>query len=268
MQVFTPSNKFCPFSFVQENIPKTLKQIFVIAFLLFQSVTVLMAQYRKPNILNDPDYDVGNPLKFGFSLGINIMDFDIKNSKKTETDQDGTFQYFADVSHVSPGLNVNAICDLRLTENVHLRFLPGYAFGQRNLDFYRVTSDTIFLETTMKMESSYIEFPLSIKYLSQRASNIRPYLIFGGNYRIDLAAYKRIKIEKGVLVRLEKSNLYYEVGFGIDFFLNYFKFSTEIKWSGGILNGLSNDYVEGAEKYRNAIDKLQSNLIVIAFHFE
>ncbi|MGE0077278.1 MAG: outer membrane beta-barrel protein [Bacteroidales bacterium] len=246
-----------------------LKKLGAILFLIITSISILQAQYRRPIILNDPDYDVSKPLRFGFSLGFNIMDLDVNNSNKTEIAEDGTeFQYFADVTHINPGINVNAICDLRLTENIHLRFLPGYAFGQRNLDYYKVESDKTTLETTMTLESSFIELPLSIKYLSQRSSNIRPYLIFGGNYRIDLAAYKRLKVEKGVLVRLEKTDLYYEVGFGIDFFLNYFKFSTEIKWSAGLFNAMSNDYAEGAENYRYAIDKMQSRMIVIAFHFE
>lgn len=246
-----------------------LKRFFLIVFFSLMLISILQAQYRRPIILNDPDYDVNKPLNFGFSLGINIMDFDIKNSNKFETDNDGnSFQYFADITHVSPGLNVNAICDLRLTENLHLRFLPGYAFGQRNLDFYKVANDSTALETTMKMESSFIDLPLGFKYVSQRSNNVRPYLYFGGNYRIDLAAYKRLKIDKGVLIRLEKSDFYYEIGFGIDFFLTYFKFSTEIKWSAGINNALSKDYAEGAENYKNAIDMMRSKMIVIAFHFE
>lgn len=230
---------------------------------------MLLAQIKRPVILNDPDYDVSKPLKFGFSLGINVMDFDIKNSKTFETNENGTqFQYFTEVTHVNPGLNVNAICDLRFTENLHLRFLPGYSFGQRNLDFFKVDGDKTTLETTMNIESSFIELPLSIKYLSQRHNNVRPYLILGGNYRIDLAAYKRLKVEKGVLVRLQKSDFYYEIGFGVDFYLNYFKFSTEIKWSAGIFDAISDDYAEGAENYRYAIDNMRSQMIVISFHFE
>lgn len=246
-----------------------MKKFVLIVLFSLISGSLLLAQIKRPVILNDPDYDVSKPLKFGFSLGLNIMDLDIKNSNKTEVAEDGTeFQYFTDVTNITPGLNVNAICDLRLTENLHLRFLPGYSFGQRNLDFYRIEDNKSTLETSMKLESSFIELPLSIKYLSQRHNNIRPYLIFGGNYRIDLAAYKRLKVENGVLVRLQKTDFYYEVGFGIDFFLNYFKFSTEIKWSAGIFNAISNDYAEGAENYRYAIDKMRSQLIVISFHFE
>jgi len=246
-----------------------LKRVVLIVFLVFVPVFMLFAQYRRPIILNDPDYDVGKPLRFGFSLGINVMDLDIKNSNKTEIAEDGTeFQYFTEVTHITPGLNVNAICDLRLTENLHLRFLPGYSFGQRNLDYYKIETNKKTLETTMNLESSFIELPLGFKYLSQRHNNFRPYLLLGGNYRIDLAAYKRLKVEKGVLVRLEKSDFYYEIGFGIDFFLTYFKFSTEIKWSAGLMNAISNDYAEGAENYRNAIESMRSKMIVISFHFE
>lgn len=246
-----------------------MKRFLLIVFFLLISGSLLLAQIKRPVILNDPDYDVSKPLKFGFSLGLNMMDLDIRNSNKLETDEDGkTFQYFSEVTHINPGLNVNAICDLRLTENFHLRFLPGYSFGQRNVDFFRVDSDKSTLETTMNIESSFIEMPLGVKYQSQRFNNVRPYLLFGGNYRIDLAAYKRLKVEKGVLIRLEKSDFYYEIGFGVDFFLTYFKFSAEIKWSSGIFNAISNDFAEGAENYRNAIDHMRSQLIIISFHFE
>ncbi|HOW21234.1 MAG: outer membrane beta-barrel protein [Bacteroidales bacterium] len=246
-----------------------MKKIFVVIAVIWCSVTAAQAQYRKPNILNDPDYDVGKPLRFGFSIGINIMDFDIKNSSVPELNADSSqFQYFTEVTHINPGLNVNAISDLRLAENFHLRFLPGYSFGQRNLDFFKVENGRVTHETTMDIESNFIDLPLGIKYLAERTSNIRPYLYVGGDYRIDLAAYKRLKVEKGILVRLQKQDFYYEFGFGVDFFFEYFKFSTEVKWSAGIGNVISSDYAEGAENYRYAVDAMNSRLIMISFHFE
>lgn len=241
--------------------------LFIISTLFFAGYSVT-AQVRRPVLLNDSDYDVGKPLRFGFSLGINSMDFDIKNSVTLEDASGEQFQYFAEATHLVPGFTVNAISDLRLSENLHLRFLPGYVFGQRNLDFYISKDNKTEYESTMKIESNFIDLPLGLKYLSQRVSNVRPYLYFGVDPRIDLAAYKRIKTEKGIYLRLQKFNVYYEVGFGIDFFLTYFKFSTEIKFSSGMGSAISKDFAEDGKQYRDAIDVLRSNMLIISFHFE
>lgn len=228
---------------------------------------VSSAQYKKPVHLNEPDYDLGKRLRFGFSIGFNTMDFKIKNGKGIEVSPDGqdTTQYFVDVSHIIPGFNVNAVTDFRLGENFHLRFLPGYAFGQRNLNFFFPKEK---LERQMKIESSFIELPISIKYSAERVTNVRPYLLMGGNFRIDLAAYKKLNIQEGVLLRLTKADAYYEIGFGTDFFLEYFKFSVEFKYSVGLFNVLSRDYADGAENYVQAIEKINSRFFIVAFHFE
>jgi len=242
------------------------KKYFVLALLLVLTLFV-NAQYKKPVHLNEPDYDLGKRLRFGFSIGFNTMDFQIKNGKGIEVSPNlqDTTQYFADVSHLVPGFNVNAVADYRLGENFHLRFLPGYAFGQRNLNFFYPESK---VERQMKIESSFIELPLSIKYSAERVNNFRPYLLFGGNFRIDLAAYKKLNIKEGVLLRLNKADAYYEIGFGTDFFLEYFKFSIELKYSVGVFNVLSHDYADGAENYVQAIEGINSRLFSVSFHFE
>lgn len=237
--------------------------------LFFALVFVLStnAQYKKPVRLNEPDYETGKPLRFGFSLGFNTMDFKVQNSKGIEVSSDGkdTTQYFVDVSHLIPGFNVNAIVDYRLDDNFHVRFLPGYSFGQRNLNFFYPGN---VLKHQMKIESSFIELPICLKYSAQRHDNVRPYLIFGENLRIDLATNKKLNYQADVLLRLKKVDAYYEIGFGTDFFLEYFKFSIEFKYSVGLFNVLSNDYVDGAENYVQAIDKVNSRIFIVAFHFE
>ena len=229
--------------------------------------TFANAQYKRPVSLNYPEYDVGKRLRFGFSLGFNAMDFRIKNGRGIEVSPDlkDTTQYFVDVSHLTPGFNVNAVVDYRLSDNFHLRFLPGYAFGQRNLNFFSPDGK---LQHQMKIESSFIDLPFGIKYAADRINNVRPYLLFGGNFRLDLASYKKLNVQKGVLLRLAKADAYYEIGFGTDFYLEYFKFSIEFKYSVGIFNVLSNDNAEGAENYVQAIEMMNSRIFMISFHFE
>lgn len=224
------------------------------------------AQFKPNTILNDPDYEREKRLRFGFSLGLNFMDFTVKSRVEPQVSfDDDTTQFFVDNSHIIPGFNVNVVSDFRIIENLHLRFLPGLSFGQRDVSFYFPENQK---QTTMKLESSFIEMPLMLKYTAKRKTNTVPYLIAGANFRIDMAAYKKLNIEEGVMIRLVKGDFYYEIGFGLDNFLTFFRLSTEIKYSSGFFNVFANDYAEGAENYAQAISHLRSNVISISFHFE
>ena len=68
-------------------------------------------------------------------------------------------------------------------------------------------------------------------------------------------------------------NIYGEIGMGIDFYLTYFKFATEIKYSFGLSNILVRSDRHGQlpeefARYTNYINKLTSHIVIISFHFE
>lgn len=244
------------------------KVLFILISLVILTAgsTVAYSQLKPNPILNDPDYERGKKLRFGFSLGLNFMDFRVQSSITRQISSLGdTTHYFVDNSHIIPGFNVNVVSDLRLMENLHLRFLPGLAFGQRDISFYHPDGEK---QTTMKLESSFIEMPLTLKYSAMRKTNSVPYLIAGINYRLDMAAYKKLNTEQGILIRLVKGDFYYEIGMGLDNFLTFFKFSTEVKFSSGFFNVFANDYAEEGENYAMAIKRLRSNMVSIVFHFE
>ncbi len=229
------------------------KSILIIAF--FIPSLLLSAQVKRPR--NIPGYDY-KKLHFGFTVGLNTMDFGIKRSLGNELIPDETM--------VEPGFQVSIVSDLRLTDNLNLRFLPGISFGQRRLSFYNSNDST--LDTEMKIESSFLDFPLLLKYRAKRLNNIRPYLIGGINYRYDMAAKKGFDENSNVYIRLKPSDIYFEMGFGMDYYLTFFKFSTELKLGVGMLNMLVDQPEQGHPKYVNAIDRLNSYLVMLCFHFE
>jgi len=225
--------------------------------------TYAYSQIKPQPILNDRDYDFEKRLRFGFSLGVNFMDFQISSNPMQED------SLFVDNSRIYPGFNVNVVTDLRLLPTLRLRFLPGLAFGQRDLYFYPKDGGS---PTIIPIESSFIELPLMLKYAADRKWNARPYVVAGANFRIDMAAYKKLNIDEGVYLGLIKGDFYYEFGFGMEFFLNWFKFSTEIKFSSAFRNALRKyDYAKDpfeALPYHNAIDNLKSQVVTLSFHFE
>jgi len=218
----------------------------------------IFGQKQKPK--NESWYDE-KLLHFGFSLGFNTMDFNITPSQLY---LDSTSLY-PEVSILNPGINIQIVTNLRPGKYFDIRFLPGVSFGQRVIRYYK---DEVLYNDQQRLESSFLEFPLLLKYKGDRLNNVRPYVIGGLNYRYDLAGKKEFDDEKPVYIRIKRPDLYYELGAGLDFYLTYFKLSVELKMSNGIRDIIVNEPAPGHSEYRNVIDKMKSQIWVLAFHFE
>jgi len=219
---------------------------------------VATAQKAKPK--NDSNYDE-RLLHFGFSMGLNTMDFNVKMNPNDPNN------WTAEVVSLKPGINIQIVTDYRPTTYLDVRFLPGVSFGQRNLNFYDENGDLV--NDKQQLESSFLEFPLLLKAKGMRLNNSRPYLIGGVNFRYDLAAKKEYDEESDVYIRLRKADLYYEVGAGIDFYLPYFKLTIEAKMSNGLRDVLVHDEPHPYHpEYVNSIESLKSQMWVLSFHFE
>lgn len=216
---------------------------------------VLTAQKAKPK--NDSNYDE-RLLHFGFSMGANTMDFNIKMNSESALQ--------AEVVSLKPGLNIQIVTDYRPATYLDIRFLPGVSFGQRNINFYDTTG-TLWGETQI-LESSFLEFPLLIKYKGMRLNNSRPYVIGGVNFRYDLAGKKEYDDSRNVSMRLKRADLYYEIGAGIDFYLPYFKLTIEAKMSNGLFDVLVHEPDDRHPEYVNSIQSMRSQMWVLSFHFE
>jgi hypothetical protein len=218
----------------------------------------LSGQKQKPK--NRSWYD-DKLLHFGFSLGFNTMDFNITPSQNyLETDS-----LYPEVSRLNPGINIQIVTDFHPVKYFDIRFLPGVSFGQRNVRYYK---NQVIYNSQQRLESSFMEFPVLLKYKGDRLNNVRPYFITGLNYRYDLAGKKEFDEEKPIYLRLKRSDLYYELGAGLDFYLTYFKLSVELKMSNGLRNVLVDEAASGHEQFRNAIEKMRSQIWILAFHFE
>ena len=230
----------------------------VLSALFLLSNLNLYGQKQKPK--NESWYD-DKPLHFGFSLGFNTMDFNITPSQQNyQTDS-----LYPEVSKLNPGINIQIITDMRLSDHLDVRFLPGVSFGQRVIRFYK---NRVLVNDQQKLESSFLEFPLLLKYKGDRMNNVRPYVIGGLNYRYDLAGKKEFDDAKPIYLRIKRPDLYYELGAGLDFYLTYFKLSVELKMSNGLGDVLIKEAAPGHPQYYNAIEKIKSQIWVLAFHFE
>ena len=120
----------------------------------------------------------------------------------------------------------------------------------------------------MKIESTYIDLPLILKYKATRINNIRPYVLGGFNIRNDMARNKEFNEDEKIYIKLKPFDIFYEIGVGVDFYLAYFKFSTEIKYSVGTLNVVSPQASDDYPEFANSIDRLNSRMFMVSLHFE
>ncbi len=221
-------------------------------------------------------------LHFGFTLGVNTLDFSVRNYMPIgenpnffpETWAGTTPQIMpydtvrADSAGLIPGFTVGIVTNLRLTNDLDFRFLPGMSFGERKLHYNVPVIDNNFdfAETQYEysIKSTFLDFPLLIKYKAQRINNGRPYVVFGGAYRIDIS-----KSASQDLVGLKRSGFYGEIGAGWDNYLQFFRFSVEAKVSLGLNNqlGPGPDNTQ-RQYYTDALKSLRSNIFTLLFHFE
>ena len=89
-------------------------------------------------------------------------------------------------------------------------------------------------------------------------------MLGGLKYSMDIASQEKIDDEGQEIVKLKKNDLMGELGFGIDYYFEYFKFSPQIKLSYGILNLLSKDETV----YTKSINRLSTNGWMLSFTFE
>lgn len=170
----------------------------------------------------------------------------------------------ADVTTQRRGFDINAIIDYRIKRQWNIRCLPGISFGSRDLDFF--DDNTNELLHKMKMESNYMEIPVHLKFSTKRYSNTKAYVFAGANTRYNLSSGADTK--RGVFFGINNTELFGEFGFGFEFYLVYFKFSVEAKFSTGLTNVLTKGPTEGYEEFYNIVDKLRSNMFMLKFHFE
>ncbi|NDV47110.1 PorT family protein [Paludibacter sp. 221] len=209
---------------------------------------------------NLPYYD-DRPIHFGFSLGINTMDFGVSLSHQAIDDLGNV--YLAETSNLIPGFSAGIITDLRLNRYLNLRFTPTINFSERRLT-YRLEEGTE--KEKQDVFSIPLMLPLHLKYSAERVHNFRPYILAGGGGYIDFARDH----ERNIL--LKPFDYYLEFGFGCDIYFSFFKFAPELKFAIGFNNMLtpSSEREAGSydRKYVDSISKLTTRMLTLTFNFE
>lgn len=209
--------------------------------------------------VNLPKYDKQR-IHFGFVLAVNSASFHVNRSNDFRW-RDSI--YSVEANRVT-GLNLGIVSNLRIGEYFDFRFIPALSFQQRNLVYNFIYADSVPTAATKKIESTYLEFPFHLKYKSKRVNNYRVYVIGGFKYGIDMISQAKVNEQDKDIVKLIRNDYGYEVGIGFDFYLNYFKFSPEIK----MYNGMQNLLKREMAPYSNPMEGLFAKTFMLSFYFE
>ncbi len=162
------------------------------------------------------------------------------------------------------GFNLQIVTNMRMGEHFDLRFLPGLAFASRNLIYTFQPGRPLENVVTKKVESTFVEFPLDVKFKSARLNNFRAYVLGGVKYSIDMVSQAKVKAKDKEFVKLQRNDYGYEIGVGCDFYLPMFKFSPEIKMYHGVRNLLVKDNLV----YSQSLDGLFTKMFTLSLTFE
>jgi hypothetical protein len=226
---------------------------------LFAISTSLFSQRER--VENIPTFDK-RKLHYGFYLGLNQNDFklNIKENSFDVTPGNITVETTA-------GFNVGLIIDYRLHKNLNLRFEPGLISNSKKIIFNYLDEPK---DSVRDVNSTFLHVPLVLKMSTDRYHNIRPYILAGISYDYNFSSNERNQDDNFAgEFRTKSHNFMYELGIGIDIYLNYFKFSPSIRGVFAINNELKYDNTaNGPSQWTDPINFLGTRGIFLNFAFE
>jgi hypothetical protein len=235
-----------------------MKKILFLALLLFYALPGSAQFFGKEGVVNNPNFDMQR-FSWGYFLGFNTYDFDVdyKNYKASPA----TGKDFSVDRTI--GFNVGLVGNMRLSEHLDLRLEPGVSFNRINFQFTKADSKTF-----REINSTFVHIPLLLKFSTTRINNYKPFVVGGVSTSINLSSNENNPDDNDDgQFRMTTNNYYYEIGFGIDLYLYYFKFTPSIR---GIF-AINDEFVRDDNPnnfYSGNVDKMSSRGVFVNFTFQ
>jgi hypothetical protein len=236
----------------------------LLLFIILIPFGTLLSQ--SPNL---GDFD-DKPIHFGFALGFNQPGFYLEKKSSYDFFDDSLQSLLV---NSKGGFTLGVITSLNINENFKIRFvLPSLSFQESEMEYTYLNPSN--LQPTVYIKSLrpvYLDFPVLLKFRTNRINNYAVYGIVGLRYGIDMSSNvdvnNSIDLEDQV-IKLNKHDFGSEIGGGVDLFLEYFKLGIELKLGSGMRNMLYNTPGEDPTKFDNAIESLRSRVWTLSFTFE
>ena len=229
--------------------------LFVTLFVFQLGFSQLFTKERIKNTAKNIDNDRWT---WGYYLGFNSFDFQFNY----ETDLDDI------LVETTTGFQVGLVGALKINNNIDLRLEPGVFFSTRNLIYnesYFEDTDFSASDLFREVQSTYIHFPLLVKFSTNRINNFKPFVIGGFSTAINLSSNEDNPDDNSSgEFRTTRSNYFYELGFGIDFYLKNFRFTTSIRGVFALNDELVQD-LDPNSPWTSNISSLKTRAVLINF---
>ncbi|MCF4102369.1 PorT family protein [Gillisia sp. M10.2A] len=235
---------------------KKIIATFGLLFCFFQGNAQL---FSGESIINQENFDKKR-WSWGYYLGFNTydLDFNLKDFKPTGPFQDKNYNVEKTI-----GFNVGLVGSLKLNNNLDLRLEPGVSFNKRNFQLLKADQNTF-----REINSTYVHIPLLLKFSTDRLNNFRPFVVGGVSTSLNLSSNENNPDDNSVgQFRMKTNTYYYEVGFGIDLYLYYFKLSPSIRGVFAINDELVPDD-SPSSIYTGNVDTMKTRGVFINFTFQ
>ena len=237
-----------------------MRYTIVLFILVMVSPSAYSQIFSEEKIKNLENFDK-KKLSWGFFLGLNQYDYQ--------------FKYEEDLKDIlvetSAGFSVGLISDLRLNDYFNLRFEPGLFITQRNLQYDESYFDGLdFNDASLLREvrSTYVHFPLLLKVSTKRLNNFKPFLVGGLSTSINLSSNENNPDDNSAgEFRTKRNVLFYELGFGVDFYLEWFKFTPSIRGIFAITDEIVPD-ADPNSPWTGNIDAMRTRGVFLNFTFQ
>lgn len=235
-----------------------MKRFLLLALFLFFALPAEAQFFSGEKVINNPNFD-RQRYSWGYFLGFNTYDFDF-NYKKVIANKHLGKDFVADRTI---GFNVGLVGNMRLNDNLDLRLEPGVAFNRINFQFWKADSDSF-----REINSTYVHIPLLLKFSTDRINNFKPFVVGGLSTSLNLSSNERNPDDNmDGQFRMTTNSYYYEIGFGIDLYLYYFKFSPSIRGVFAINDELIRDD-DPNSMFTSNVDKMSTRAVFINFTFQ
>jgi hypothetical protein len=233
-----------------------LKVIFAVTIMLCAGIAHAQVQRTTRWVQkNNPNYD-DRKLTYGFLIGLHTSTYQLQYSDQFVTPKFDTVHSV--VGAWSAGFSLGFIVNYRLDDQLDLRLTPKVGFYEHKIS-YNYTDDTP--RDDQLVESTMVEFPVLLKYKSQRRGNVRMYMIGGVVPALEASGKKKTE-ERELGIRT--SNISLDAGFGFDLYYPLFKFSPEIRFSRGIVNMLDRT----TDAYGAPLKRINTNTVTLYLLFQ
>lgn len=243
------------------------KQIITTCLVLSLSSSLL----AQKGTLNQPDHDY-EKFWFGMNYGYAFTFNDYTRGTAFAPGAANTGEVVTIYHNGNPTFQLGLSGTLRLKKKLLLRANPMVFIGAKNIDKFSIQTANGITEDYLVTPSTILHLPIALKIESDRydfmhQTALMRHYVFGGvkmDYDFASGAIKYGSSGNTASPNIfRNTNLGYELGLGLSFFLKYATISPEVKFNFGLT-----DMRKPGTNFFNSLDKLQSNFVSFTIHLE